>query len=109
MAFSSAGRTGKTLTLEQHTDFWLEKQQEWFYGYITPEDVVKGTLWDKKIGFYVDVRPFETPIDLLAQPQSARPDPEEENARRLRDAEKQAYIEQVQAKLSALRTQFHRR
>ena len=99
-----AGR--KTLTLERHTNFWAEKQQEWFYGYVTPEDGVKGTLWGKKIDFHVEVRPFEEPIDLLAQPGVSKPDPKRKNARRLRDAEKQAYIERVEAKLAALKAQF---
>ncbi|WP_455611272.1 hypothetical protein [Cloacibacillus porcorum] len=97
----------KTLTLEEKIDFWLEKQQEWFYGYTTAEDGVKGVLWGKKIDLYVDIRPFGPPIDLLAQPsQPVRPKTKQQNPRRLQDPEKQAYVERVQAKLAELRAQF---
>lgn len=43
----------KSLTLEEDIDFWLERQQKWFFGYATARNGVKGTLWGKKIDFYL--------------------------------------------------------
>ncbi len=94
----------KAVTLKEHTAFWPEAHQEWLYGYATAEDGAKGTLWGKKIDFYLEVQPFEAPIDLLAQPH--KPEHKPRSSRHLRNPEKQAYIERVEAKLAALRATF---
>lgn len=104
----------KSLNLEEDIDFLLEKQQKWFFGYTTVKNGITEMLWGKKIDFYLDVRPFAEPIDLLAHPFAgllAQPLPDESKprkatTRRLRDPEKQAYVERVEAKLTALRAQF---
>ena len=94
----------KAVTLKEHTAFWPEAHQEWLYGYATAEDGAKGTLWGKKIDFYLEVQPFEAPIDLLAQPH--KPEHKPRSSRHRRDPEKQAYIERVEATLAALRATF---
>lgn len=104
----------KSLTLEEDIDFWLERQQKWFFGYATAKNGVKGTLWGKKIAFYLQVQLFAKPIDLLthplagllAQPLPDEPKPRPRLPRRLRDPKKQAYVERVEARLTALWAQF---
>lgn len=95
----------KSLPLQEHIDFWPEKGQEWLRGYVVAENT-RGTLWGRRIDFHLEVQPFAEPIDLLARPDE--PKPGRRPHRRLKDPEKQAYIERVEARLAALRAQFPR-
>lgn len=86
------------IPLEEHTEVWLEQLKEWFYGYQTPRPL-KAILWDRKVELSISIAPPGTPTDrrtASAVPRKPRKSPP-------LSPEKQAHIEQLQAKIDTLK------
>ena len=86
------------VTLEIHTEFWLNTLQIWFRGYQTHEGY-KATIWGKKVDLHIAIAPLGTPTETL--PVIKEKTTRSKNVRL--PPEQQAYINGVQKKIKSLK------
>lgn len=85
-------------SLEEDTAFWTEQMKLWFYGYKTSKDY-KATIWGKKVNFSFSISPSGTPTEQFP----VIPAPQKKKRTVSLPLEKQAYVDQLKAKIKELK------